>query len=78
MQALLPEYVPCRPKSRGLITWKRVSVGKGSPSQVNVDPKIKDAIRASLAAGKGILKTARECGVGSSTVQRVKAAMASR
>ena len=35
------------------------------------------AIRTSLAAGHGILKTARLCGVGTSAVQRVKAEMAS-
>jgi DNA invertase Pin-like site-specific DNA recombinase len=34
------------------------------------------AIRAALASGKGIHTTARECGVGRSVVQRVKAAMA--
>jgi DNA invertase Pin-like site-specific DNA recombinase len=33
------------------------------------------AIRAALASGKGILKTARECGIGTSTVQRIKAEM---
>jgi len=33
------------------------------------------AIRAALASGKGVLKVARELGTGSSTVQRVKAAM---
>ncbi len=32
-------------------------------------------IRASLAAGSGILKTAKLCGVGSSAVQRIKAEM---
>jgi hypothetical protein len=36
---------------------------------------VENAIRASLASGKGILKTAREPKVGSGTVQRVKAAM---
>jgi len=35
-----------------------------------------DQIRATLAAGNGILKTARLCGVGTSAVQRVKAEMA--
>jgi DNA invertase Pin-like site-specific DNA recombinase len=40
-----------------------------------VDPKIEIAIRASLSRGVGILKTARECGVGSGTVQRVAKAM---
>ena len=33
-------------------------------------------IRAALASGKGILKTARECGTGTSVVQRIKAEMA--
>jgi DNA invertase Pin-like site-specific DNA recombinase len=36
------------------------------------------AIRAALASGKGVLKVARELGTGSSTVQRVKAAMSPR
>ena len=48
----------------------------GKPiGRARVDSKIEDAIRASLVGGRGILKTARECGVGSSTVQRVRAAM---
>jgi DNA invertase Pin-like site-specific DNA recombinase len=33
------------------------------------------AIRASLAAGVGMLKTAKVCGVGTATVQRIKAEM---
>jgi hypothetical protein len=40
-----------------------------------VDPKIEDATSASLVNGKGSLKTARELKVGSSTVQRVWAAI---
>jgi DNA invertase Pin-like site-specific DNA recombinase len=39
-----------------------------------VAPNVEKAIRKSLAAGNGILKTAATVGVGSSTVQRVKAA----
>jgi hypothetical protein len=39
-------------------------------------PEGRGAIRASLAAGKGIHKTARECGVGTGTVQRIKREMA--
>ena len=38
-----------------------------------VAPDVEKAIRKSLAAGNGILKTAATVGVGSSTVQRVKA-----
>jgi DNA invertase Pin-like site-specific DNA recombinase len=40
-----------------------------------VPPDTEKAIRKSLAAGNGILKTAATVGVGSSTVQRVKAAL---
>jgi DNA invertase Pin-like site-specific DNA recombinase len=40
-------------------------------------PRINDeterAIRAALATGKGIRKVARECGVGTSVVQRIRA-----
>ena len=34
------------------------------------------AIRTALASGKGILTTARECGTGTSAVQRIKSEMA--
>jgi integrase len=34
-----------------------------------------DRIQAQLRTGKGILKVARECGVGSGTVQRIKQEM---
>jgi hypothetical protein len=37
-------------------------------------PTCADVIRATLATGKGIRKTARGCGVGTSVVQRIRAA----
>jgi DNA invertase Pin-like site-specific DNA recombinase len=40
-----------------------------------IDPAIEKRIQAHLRGGKGILKVARECGVGSGTVQRVKQEM---
>jgi DNA invertase Pin-like site-specific DNA recombinase len=40
-----------------------------------IDPAIEKRIRAQLRLSKGILKVARECGVGSGTVQRVKQEM---
>ena len=43
--------------------------------RARVDPRVEEAIRASLSSGKGIPKTARELKVGSSTVQRVKTTM---
>ena len=36
-----------------------------------VDPAIKKRIQAQLRSGKGMRKVARECGVGTGTVQRV-------
>jgi hypothetical protein len=66
-------------RCRTLLCLSAQGTKRGKPiGRAWVDPKIEDAIRASLASGKGILKTARECGVGSSTVQRVKAGMARR
>jgi DNA invertase Pin-like site-specific DNA recombinase len=45
--------------------------------QVTDDPAVEEAIRTSLrAGGKSIHAIAREHGVGSGTVQRVKAEMA--
>jgi DNA invertase Pin-like site-specific DNA recombinase len=41
-----------------------------------IDPKLENAIRTSLAKGIGIGKTAREHGVGTATVQRIKAELA--
>lgn len=41
-----------------------------------ISPEVERAIRDHLSAGHGILKTAKLAGVGSGTVQRIKAAMA--
>ena len=38
-----------------------------------VSPKIEETVRQLLSSGKGILKVAREAGVGVSVVQRIKA-----
>jgi DNA invertase Pin-like site-specific DNA recombinase len=42
-----------------------------------IDPAIEKRIQAHLRGGKGIRKVARECGVGTGTVQRVKQEMES-
>jgi DNA invertase Pin-like site-specific DNA recombinase len=48
----------------------------GKPiGRARIDPKIEEAILASLNRGVGILKTAKLLKVGSGTVQRVKRAM---
>jgi DNA invertase Pin-like site-specific DNA recombinase len=40
-----------------------------------VAAKVEDAVRTSLAAGTGILKTARVLGLGTGTVQRIEQEM---
>jgi DNA invertase Pin-like site-specific DNA recombinase len=61
----------------------RVNAGLGRAKAAGVQlgrPKVGDhveaAVRSRLAAGVGILKTARECGIGVSAVQRIKAEIA--
>ena len=53
---------------------RAVDAGKqlGRP---RIDPALEKRIQIQLQAGKGILKVAAECGVGSGTVQRVKREM---
>ena len=46
-----------------------------SIGRAGISPQEEAAIRVALASGKGVLRMARELGTGSSTVQRVKAAM---
>jgi DNA invertase Pin-like site-specific DNA recombinase len=57
----------------GLDRARAKGVKLGRPT---VGADVEDAIRARLEAGEGMLKVARALGVGTSTVQRVKAAMA--
>jgi DNA invertase Pin-like site-specific DNA recombinase len=58
----------------GLERAKAKGVRLGRPM---VSGKIEAAIRARLAGGEGMLKVAKALGVGTGTVQRVKADMAS-
>jgi len=60
----------------GIARARIVGTKSGKPiGRAKIDPKREAAVRAALASGKGILKTARECGTGSSVVQRIKAEM---
>jgi DNA invertase Pin-like site-specific DNA recombinase len=62
----------------GIARARVVGTKSGKPiGRAKVDPTKEAAIRAALANGKGILKTARECGTGSSVVQRIRAEMTS-
>ena len=53
---------------------RAVEAGKqlGRP---RIDPALERQIQSQLRVGKGILKVAAECGVGSGTVQRIKREM---
>jgi DNA invertase Pin-like site-specific DNA recombinase len=60
----------------GIARARALGTKSGKPiGRARIDSAKEAAIRAALASGKGILKTARECGVGSSTVQRIKASL---
>jgi len=59
----------------GLARARARGVKLGRPK---VSAKVEAAIRESLAAGTGILKTAKTVGVGSGTVQRIKTELAAR
>jgi DNA invertase Pin-like site-specific DNA recombinase len=56
---------------------RAVEAGKqlGRP---RIDPALEKRIQSQLRAGKGMLKVAAECGVGSGTVQRIKHEMEGR
>jgi DNA invertase Pin-like site-specific DNA recombinase len=61
----------------GLARARAKGTRSGKPiGRAKIDATREAAIRAVLASGKGILKSARECGTGSSVVQRIKAEMA--
>ena len=63
----------------GIARARVVGTKSGKPiGRARINTAKEAAIRAALAGGKGILKTARECRVGSNTVQWVMAAMAGR
>jgi DNA invertase Pin-like site-specific DNA recombinase len=48
----------------------------GKPiGRARISSEVEAAIRAVLVTGKGIQKTARECGVGVGTVQRIRQEM---
>ena len=63
-------------RSRVLAGLDRVRQQGKRLGRPKVSPKIEDAIRRHLSAGKGILKVAALVGCGSGTVQRVKREMA--
>ena len=61
----------------GIARARRTGTKSGKPiGRARVSHKIETAIRASLATGRGIHKTAQDCGVGTGTVQRIKREMA--
>jgi DNA invertase Pin-like site-specific DNA recombinase len=61
----------------GLARAREKGTKSGKPiGRARIDPTREAAIRAALASGNGILKTARQCGTGTSVVQRIKAEMA--
>jgi len=62
-------------RQRVLAGLKRAVAQGKTLGRPKVDAAIERRIQAQLRAGKGMRKTARECGVGTGTVQRVKQEM---
>jgi DNA invertase Pin-like site-specific DNA recombinase len=61
----------------GIARARRNGTKSGKPiGRARTSSKVEAEIRATLAAGNGVIKTARLCGVGVGTVQRVKQEMA--
>ena len=61
----------------GLARAREKGTKSGKPiGRARIGAAKEAAIRASLASRKGIPKTARQCGTGTSVVQRIKAEMA--
>ena len=54
---------------------KRAAEKGNFPGRPKIDAALEKRIQTQLRAGKGILKVARELGVGTGTVQRIKAEM---
>ena len=62
----------------GIARARTKGTKSGKPiGRPRLDPKTENAIRAALAGGKGILKTAHELQLGTGTVQRIKREMQS-
>jgi DNA invertase Pin-like site-specific DNA recombinase len=58
----------------GLIRAREKGTKSGRPiGRARISPAKEAAIRSALASGTGIRRTARECGTGTSAVQRIKA-----
>jgi DNA invertase Pin-like site-specific DNA recombinase len=62
-------------RQRVLAGLKRAVAQGKQLGRPKVDPAIEKRIQAQLHSGKGMRKIARECGVGTGTVQRVKQEM---
>jgi DNA invertase Pin-like site-specific DNA recombinase len=57
----------------GIARARRSGTKSGKPiGRARTSPKVEMEIRATLAAGNGVIKTAKLCGVGVGTVQRIK------
>jgi DNA invertase Pin-like site-specific DNA recombinase len=60
----------------GLVRARKKGTKSGKPiGRAKISATKEAQVRNALASGRGILKTARECGTGTSVVQRIKAEM---
>jgi DNA invertase Pin-like site-specific DNA recombinase len=65
------------PEKSATFTSRKSGIVRRSLGRPGAEPEKLEQAKQLLAGGKGILNTARECGLGTSTVQRLKQEMAS-
>jgi hypothetical protein len=74
MQIELQTTVAIRPLYPGDVKIERIDLMFPTPWP-RIDAALEKRIEAHLRAGKGMRKIARQCGVGTGTVQRIKQEM---
>jgi DNA invertase Pin-like site-specific DNA recombinase len=76
MMGVFAEFERSMIRERVNAGLKRAKAQGKTLGRPKVAPKIEAAVRAALRSKKGIRKVAAELGLGTSTVQRIKAEMA--
>ena len=78
MLGVFAEFERAMIRERVMTGLARARAQKTRLGRPRVSPKVEGSIRDALESGKGIVSTARDLGVGVSTVQRVKRSLESQ
>jgi DNA invertase Pin-like site-specific DNA recombinase len=75
MMGVFAEFERAMIRERVMAGLKRAKANDVQLGRPKVGPKVEERVKAQLAKGTGILKTARLLGIGAGTVQRIKREM---